>query len=47
MEQNYKKYETNGGRNKNLSINEYLYKIKPYLKNIIIDFQYLSPEKFN
>ena len=30
-------YDSNGDRNENLSINEYLGNIKPYLKNIIID----------
>ena len=32
---NYIKYESNGDKNKNLSIKEYLHKIKPYLKVII------------
>ena len=34
---NYIKYRSNSSRNKNLSINEYLDKIKPYLKGIIND----------
>ena len=32
-------YESNGDRNKNLSLKEHLDKIKPYLRDIIIDFQ--------
>ena len=35
----YIEYETNGDKNKNLSLNEYLNKIKPYLRNIIINLQ--------
>ena len=35
----YIEYESNGNRNKNLSINEYLSKIKPYLRNILTDLQ--------
>ena len=35
----YVKYESNGDRNRNLSLNEYLSKIKPYLRDIIIDVQ--------
>ena len=31
---NYIEYESNGDKNKNLSIKEYLHKIKPYLKDI-------------
>ena len=34
---NYTKYESNGDRNKKSSIEEYLNKIKPYLKDIIND----------
>ena len=30
---------SNGNRNKNLSLEEYLYKIRPYLRDIIIDLQ--------
>ena len=29
-------YESNGDKNRNLSLDEYLRKIKPYLRNIII-----------
>ena len=32
---NYTEYESNGGRNKTLSIKEYLNKIRPYLKDAI------------
>ena len=32
---NYIEYESNGDRNKTLSIEEYLTKIRPYLKDII------------
>ena len=35
---NYIEYESNGDRNKNLSLDEYLDKIKSYLRDII-DFQ--------
>ena len=36
---NYNEYESNGDGNKNLSLEEYLNKIKPYLRDIIIDLQ--------
>ena len=36
---NYIKYERNGDKNRNLSLDEYLPKTKPYLTNIIINFQ--------
>ena len=36
---NYIEYESNGDKNRNLSPDEYLSKIKPYLGNIIIDLQ--------
>ena len=36
---NYIKYESNGDRNKKLSIKEYFDKIKPYLKDIVINLQ--------
>ena len=36
---NYIKYESNGHKNKKLSLVEYLPKIKPYLRNIIITLQ--------
>ena len=39
MEQNYIEYESNGHRNKNLSRDEYLDKIRHYLRGIIIDPQ--------
>ena len=36
---NYIEYESNGDKNRNLSLDEYLNKIKPYLRNVIIDLQ--------
>ena len=36
---NYIKYESSGDRNKNLSVKEYFDKIKPYLRDIIINLQ--------
>ena len=36
---NYIGYESNGDRNKNLSVKKYLNEIKPYLKDIITDFR--------
>ena len=36
---NYIEYESNGNRNRNLSQDEYLNRIKPYLRGIIIDLQ--------
>ena len=35
---NYIEYESNGDRNKNISIEEYLNKINPHLEDIITDF---------
>ena len=35
----YIEYESSGDRNKNLSVREYLGKIKPYLRDIIINLQ--------
>ena len=35
---NYIECESNGGRNKTLSIEEYVNKIRPHLKDIIKDF---------
>ena len=35
----YIKYESSGDKNKNLSLKEYLDKIRPYLRDIIIDLQ--------
>ena len=32
---NYKKYESRGDRNKNLSAKQYLYKMRPYLRDMI------------
>ena len=36
---NYIEYESNGDKDKNLSIEEYLNKVEPYSKDIIIDLQ--------
>ena len=36
---NYIEYESKGGRNKTLSIEEYVNKIRPHLKDIIKDFK--------
>ena len=36
---NYIEYESNGDKNRNLPLEEFLNKIKPYLRNIIIDLQ--------
>ena len=36
---NYIKYESSGDRNKNLSVKEYLDKVKPYLRDVIINLQ--------
>ena len=36
---NYVEYESSGDRNKNISVKEYLDKIKPYLRDIIINLQ--------
>ena len=43
---NYIEYESNGDRNKNLSLKEYLNKIKPYLRDLIIDLQKYGIWKF-
>ena len=36
---NYIEHESNGDKNRNLTLDVYLNKIKPYLRNIIIDLQ--------
>ena len=36
---NYSEYESNCDKNRNLSLDEYLNKIKPYLRKLIIDLQ--------
>ena len=36
---NYIKYESNGDRNRTLSVKEYLNEVKPYLKDIINELQ--------
>ena len=44
---NYIEYGTNSDRNKTLSVEEYLDKIRPYLKDIIIISKDLPHGKFN
>ena len=44
---NYIQNETNGDRNRALSVEEYINKIRPYLKDIINDVKNLTNEKFN
>ena len=36
---NYIEYESNGNKNKSLSVQEYVDEIKPYLRDIIINLQ--------
>ena len=36
---NYTEYESNGDKNRNLSLDEYRNKIKTYLRNMIINLQ--------
>ena len=36
---NYTEYESNGDKNKSLSVKEYLYKIRPYLSDMINDLK--------
>ena len=44
---NYIEYESNGDRNKTLSVEEYINKIRPYLKDIINNLKKLKHGKFN
>ena len=44
---NYIEYESNGDKNRNLSLYEYLNKIEPYLRNVIIDLQNFDALKFS
>ena len=37
LNNNYIEYESNADRNKNLSLDRYLDKIEPYLRDVIID----------
>ena len=37
LNNNYIEYKSNGDRNKNLSLDRYLDKIEPYLRDVIID----------
>ena len=41
----YIEYKSNGGKNRNLSLDKYLNKIKPYLRNIIINLQNCDAQK--
>ena len=41
----YIEYESNGDKDRNLSLDEYLNKTEPYLRNIIIDLQYSNTWK--
>ena len=41
----YIEYESNGVKDRNLSLDEYLNKTEPYLRNIIIDLQYSNTRK--
>ena len=43
----YIEYESNGDKNSNASLDEYLIKIKPYLKDIIIDLQSSDTRKIH
>ena len=43
---NYIEYESSSDRNKNLSVKEYLHKIKPYLRDVILIFKNLFHGKF-
>ena len=42
---NYIEYKSNGDKNRNLSLDEYLNKTETYLRNIIIDLQNSDPWK--
>ena len=42
---NYIEHESNGDRNKTLSVEEYLNKIRPYLKDIINNLKKSGPWK--
>ena len=44
---NYIEHESKGDRNKTLSVEEYLNKIRPYLKDIINNLKILTCGKFN
>ena len=39
---NYIEYESNGDKNSNLSLGEYLNNIKSYVKYIIMEFRYME-----
>ena len=36
---NHTEYDSNGDKNRNLSLDKYLHKTEPYLRNMIIDLQ--------
>ena len=38
-------YEKNGDKNRNLSVDQYLNKVKPYLRNILINLQHSDARK--
>ena len=44
---NYIEHESKGDRNKTLLVEEYLNKIRPYLKDIINNLKILTRGKFN
>ena len=44
---NYIEYKSNDNKNRNLSLDECLNKIEPYLRNTIIDIQNSDTWKFN
>ena len=44
---NYIEYASNGDRNKTLSVEEHLNKIRPYLKDIINNLKKMTHGKFN
>ena len=43
---NYIEYDSNENKNRNVSLDEYFNRIKPYLRNMIIDFQSSDTWKF-
>ena len=43
----YIEYVSNGDRNKTLSVEEYLSKFRPYLRDIINNLKKLTHRKFN
>ena len=47
LSNNYIEYKSNGDKNKRLSVEEFLYKIRPYLIDIINDLKNMIHGKFN